>query len=188
MSAAPKTRALRNQRAGTPQAALPLPTPPRLIVGIDPFFLANRPERARGACDGVHRQKGRELYGRTPGSQGRPWLPGDEFRAPRRPGGDVHPPEASMTRRIAVEAGNLLASTAVVKRKRPPSTAPAPASSARCTRSSRRRWVSTLVFPLPAPATINNARPRYSTASRCCGFRPSTSWFGSFSLNRSNCI
>ncbi len=37
------------------------------------------------------------------------------------------------------------------------------------------RRVSTEVLPEPAPATMRSARPRYSTASRCCGLRPSRS-------------
>src|SRR5210317_1556860 len=36
------------------------------------------------------------------------------------------------------------------------------------------RLVKTLVFPEPAPATIKRAGPRYSTASACRGFNPST--------------
>src|SRR5512136_3015530 len=60
-------------RAGAFRLVLSFSRPLRtswLIVGIAPFFLANRPGRARGACDGIHRRKGRELYGPTSGSQG----------------------------------------------------------------------------------------------------------------------
>ena len=34
------------------------------------------------------------------------------------------------------------------------------------------RWVSTLVLPDPAPATMSSGPPSWSTASRCCGLRP----------------
>src|SRR4051812_17215199 len=37
------------------------------------------------------------------------------------------------------------------------------------------RRVSTLVLPDPAPATMRSAWPRYSAASRCCGFSPAKS-------------
>src|SRR5690554_6887369 len=44
--------------------------------------------------------------------------------------------------------------------------------------SPTTRRVSTLVLPEPAPATMSSDWPRYSTASRCCGFRPSSRGFG----------
>ena len=37
------------------------------------------------------------------------------------------------------------------------------------------RWVSTRVLPEPAPATMSSGEPECTTASRCCGFMPSSS-------------
>lgn len=36
------------------------------------------------------------------------------------------------------------------------------------------RRVSTAVLPEPAPATMSSGAPRWATAARCCGFRPSS--------------
>src|SRR6476620_4173583 len=41
------------------------------------------------------------------------------------------------------------------------------------------RLVSTRVLPEPAPATMSRGLPSWSTASRCCGFRPRSSSSGS---------
>ena len=37
------------------------------------------------------------------------------------------------------------------------------------------RWVSTRVFPEPAPATMRSGLPSCTTAARCSGFSPSRS-------------
>src|SRR6478735_1477890 len=39
--------------------------------------------------------------------------------------------------------------------------------------SHAMRWVSTRVLPEPAPATMSSGLPSWTTASRCCGLRPS---------------
>jgi hypothetical protein len=50
-----------------------------------------------------------------------------------------------------------------------------PGCTLRSASSQAMRWVSTLVLPEPAPATMSSGEPACVTASRCRGLRPSSS-------------
>ena len=117
-----------------------------LIVGIrSSSFLAKRPGRTRGTCDGFPPSKRARVIRLSPGSQGPSVTPRRRFSCPRSLRRSERPPARGLDDTAHRRGGRQTTRLALgCKAQRPGRDGPAPARACPAkTRNSRRRWVRT---------------------------------------------